>query len=166
MIFHAPRKAASGPSSSAPRTRGSSARRADGVRQSGVPTWRQRLERLDEIPSEPKAEIQADVRLSVRFFVGGSRYLHFLIIGMQKVQKATFVRSRRAFCIFCICSLEPVSIKLHDKFGLPLMIETTVSDLAFFKHYREVEHRDGSREIKWASMQKIIYSLPALRELL
>jgi hypothetical protein len=29
-----------------------------------------------------------------------------------------------------------------------------------------VEHRDGSREIKWASMQKTIYSIPALGELL
>src|SRR6202049_1636489 len=63
-------------------------------------------------------------------------------------------------------TMGPVSIKLYDKFGLILRIETTVNDLAFFKHYREVEHRDGSREIKWASMQKTIYSLPALRELL
>jgi hypothetical protein len=60
----------------------------------------------------------------------------------------------------------PVSIKLYDKFGLILRIETTVNDLTFFKHYRELEHRDGSRETKWASMQKTIYSLPALRELL
>jgi hypothetical protein len=34
------------------------------------------------------------------------------------------------------------------------------------KHYLEVEHRDGSRETRWASLQKTIYSLPALRELL
>jgi len=59
-----------------------------------------------------------------------------------------------------------VSLKLYDKFGLILRIETTVNDLTFFKHYREVEHRDGSRETQWASMQKTIYSLPALRELL
>lgn len=63
-------------------------------------------------------------------------------------------------------TMGPVSIKLYDKFGLILRIETTVNDLNFFKHYREVEHRDGSRETKWASMQKTIYSLPALRELL
>ena len=63
-------------------------------------------------------------------------------------------------------TMGPVSMKLYDKFGLILRIETTVNDLAFFKHYREVEHRDGSRETKWASMQKTIYSLPALRELL
>jgi hypothetical protein len=63
-------------------------------------------------------------------------------------------------------TMGPVSIKLYDKFGLILRIETTVNDLTFFKHYREVEHRDGSCETKWASMQKTIYSLPALRELL
>src|SRR3954469_9074062 len=63
-------------------------------------------------------------------------------------------------------TMGPVSIKLYDKFGLILRIETTVNDLTFFKHYREVEHRDGSRQTKWASMQKTIYSLPALRELL
>lgn len=60
----------------------------------------------------------------------------------------------------------PASLKLYDKRGLILRIETTVNDLTFFKHYPEVEHRDGTRETKWASMQKTIYSLPALRELL
>jgi hypothetical protein len=63
-------------------------------------------------------------------------------------------------------TMGPVSLKLYDKFGLILRIETTVNDLTFFKHYREVEHRDGSRETKWAAMQKTIYSLPALGELL
>ncbi len=63
-------------------------------------------------------------------------------------------------------TMGPVSLKLYDKFGLILRIETTVNDLTFFKHYREVEHRDGSRETKWTSMQKTIYSLPVLRELL
>lgn len=63
-------------------------------------------------------------------------------------------------------TMGPVSLKLYDKFGLVLRIETTVNDLTFFKHYRQVEHRDGSKETKWASMQKTIYSLPALRELL
>ena len=48
----------------------------------------------------------------------------------------------------------PVSIELYNKFGLILRIETTVNDLTFFKHYREVEHRGGSRETEWASMQK------------
>jgi hypothetical protein len=63
-------------------------------------------------------------------------------------------------------SMGPVSIKMYDKFSLILRIETTVNDVSFFKHYREVEHRDGSKETKWAPMQKTIYSMPALRELL
>lgn len=63
-------------------------------------------------------------------------------------------------------TMGPVSLKLYDKFGLMLRIETTVNDISFFKHYREVEHRDGTSETKWAPMRKSIYSLPALRELL
>ena len=38
-------------------------------------------------------------------------------------------------------TMGPVSLKLYDKFGLILRIETTVNDLTFFKHYREVEQR-------------------------
>ena len=60
----------------------------------------------------------------------------------------------------------PVSLKLYDKFALILRLETRVNGLSFFKHYRKVEHRDGSHETKWASMRKSLYSLPALRELL
>lgn len=60
-------------------------------------------------------------------------------------------------------TMGPVSLKLYDKSGLILRIETTVNDPAFFKHYCEVEHREGSRGIQWAPMQKSIYSLPALR---
>src|ERR1019366_5452120 len=63
-------------------------------------------------------------------------------------------------------TMGPVSLKLYDKLGLILRLDTTVNDPTFFKHYREVEHRDGAKETKWASMQKPIYSLPALRKLL
>ena len=63
-------------------------------------------------------------------------------------------------------TMGPVSIKLYDKFGLLLRIETTVNDVSFFKHYREVEHRDGTKQMKYADRQKTIYSLPALGELL
>ena len=63
-------------------------------------------------------------------------------------------------------TMGPVSIKIYDKFGLILRIETTVVNVSFFKHYREVEHRDGSRSMEWAHMKKSIYSLAALRELL
>ncbi len=34
-------------------------------------------------------------------------------------------------------TMGPVSLKLYDKFGLILRIETTVNDPAFFRHYRE-----------------------------
>jgi hypothetical protein len=60
----------------------------------------------------------------------------------------------------------PVSIKLYDKFQLILRIETTVNHVSFFKHYRQVQHRDGSTSMRWAPMKKTIHSLPALREAL
>jgi hypothetical protein len=60
----------------------------------------------------------------------------------------------------------PVSIKMYDKFNLILRIETTVNNVAFFKQYRQVQHRDGSATMGWAPMKKTIHSLPALREVL
>ena len=60
----------------------------------------------------------------------------------------------------------PVSIKMYDKFNLILRIETTVNNVAFFKHYRQVHHRDGSTTMRWAPMKKTVHSLPALREVL
>ena len=59
-----------------------------------------------------------------------------------------------------------VSIKMYDKFGLILRIETTVNDVSFFKHYRLVEHPDGTETKKLAQMKKGIYSLTALQQLL
>ena len=58
------------------------------------------------------------------------------------------------------------SLKMYDKQGIVLRIETTVNDVSFFKHYRTVEHRDGSKEQKVAPMKKSIYSLPALTEIM
>jgi len=58
----------------------------------------------------------------------------------------------------------PASIKMYDKFGHILRIETTVNNVSFFQHYRTVEQRDGTTVTKWAPMKKSIYSLPALRE--
>ena len=60
----------------------------------------------------------------------------------------------------------PVSIKMYDKFAFILRIETTVNNVSFFKHYRQVQHRDGTTTTKWAPMKKTIYSLPALQEVL
>ncbi len=62
--------------------------------------------------------------------------------------------------------MREVSIKMYDKLGLVLRIETTVNDVSFFRHHRRVEHRDGSWEMKLAPLRKSIYSLPILRELM
>jgi hypothetical protein len=59
----------------------------------------------------------------------------------------------------------PVSIKMYDKFGVILRIETTANDVSFFKHHRKVEHRDGSSDFKLATVKKTIYSLAPLRVL-
>ncbi len=58
----------------------------------------------------------------------------------------------------------PVSLKMYDKQGLVLRIETTVNDVSFFQHYRTVEHRNGTNEQKMAPMKKTIYSLSPLQE--
>jgi len=63
-------------------------------------------------------------------------------------------------------SMGPVSVKMYDKHGLVLRIETTVNDVSFFKHFRKVEHRDGTESRKLAPMKKGIYSLTPLRGLM
>jgi DNA-binding transcriptional ArsR family regulator len=60
----------------------------------------------------------------------------------------------------------PIAIKMYDKFNLVLRLETTVNNVSFFKHYRQVHHRAGSTTLCWAPMKKTIHSLPALREAL
>ena len=59
-----------------------------------------------------------------------------------------------------------VSIKMYDKFGLALRIETTVNDVSQFRTYREVDQRDGNQVKKMAVMKKNIYSLFPLIRLL
>jgi hypothetical protein len=54
------------------------------------------------------------------------------------------------------------SIKMYDKFSKILRIETTTNDVSFFKHYREVEHRNGNKSMQYASLKKNIYSLTPL----
>jgi len=63
-------------------------------------------------------------------------------------------------------SLGHTSIKMYDKFNHVLRIETTTSDVGFFKHHRQVEHRNGSVTMENAPVQKTIYSLGIVRELL
>ncbi len=57
-------------------------------------------------------------------------------------------------------------IKMYDKFGVILRLEGFTNDVTFFQHYRKVEHRDGTWEMKEAPMRKTIYSLPDLAETL
>lgn len=63
-------------------------------------------------------------------------------------------------------TMGPVTIKMYDKFSLILRIETTVNDVSFFDHYRQVQHRDGTISTNYAPMKKTIYSLPPLAETL
>ncbi len=57
-----------------------------------------------------------------------------------------------------------VSIKMYDKFSKILRIETTSNDISFFKHFREVVHRDGTTSHEMAPLKKNIYSLSFLSE--
>lgn len=54
------------------------------------------------------------------------------------------------------------SIKMYDKFSKILRIETTTNDVSFFKYYREVEHRNGTKSMQYATLKKNIYSLTLL----
>lgn len=58
------------------------------------------------------------------------------------------------------------SIKMYDKFSKILRIETTTNDVSFFKHYRKVEHKDGTSSKKLAGMKKNIYSMRPLKDTL
>lgn len=59
------------------------------------------------------------------------------------------------------------ALKMYDKFGRVLRIETTANDVTFFQHHRTVEQKDGQRVVKLAPVRKTIYSLcPDLRDLL
>jgi hypothetical protein len=57
-------------------------------------------------------------------------------------------------------------VKMYDKFGRVLRLETTTNDVSFFKHHRKVEHRDQHSTRELAPLKKTIYSLLDLREIL
>jgi hypothetical protein len=59
----------------------------------------------------------------------------------------------------------PCSIKMYDKAGIILRIETTTNDPSWFSHYRTVAHRDGTTSHELAPLKKSIYSLHDLRQL-
>ena len=58
------------------------------------------------------------------------------------------------------------AIKMYDKFGIILRIETTTNNVSEFKHFREVRGQDGSITEKIAPLKKNIYSLFPLSSLL
>lgn len=55
-----------------------------------------------------------------------------------------------------------VSIKMYDKFGRILRVETTTNDVTFFKQRRIVSKRDGTEAYEIAKVKKWIHSLPAM----
>jgi hypothetical protein len=57
-------------------------------------------------------------------------------------------------------------IKMYDKLGCILRIETYSNDVSSFKHHRRVEHRNGTWEYKMSPMRKSIYSLSDLAEIM
>ena len=59
----------------------------------------------------------------------------------------------------------PTSIKMYDKGGRILRIETTTYNPSWFRHYRTVAHRDGTTSHEMAPLKKSLYSLHDLRQL-
>ena len=58
------------------------------------------------------------------------------------------------------------SIKMYDKFGIILRIETSTNNVSEFQHFREVQKRNGESNKKVAPVLKNIYSLFPLAGLL
>jgi hypothetical protein len=56
-------------------------------------------------------------------------------------------------------STRDAAIKMYDKHGRVLRIEATANKVSSLRHHRMVEHRDGTKEMKIASVRRTIYSL-------
>ena len=63
-------------------------------------------------------------------------------------------------------TMGPASVKMYDKFGFILRIETTTNNVSFFKQRRKVYHRDGTTSMKNTNMKKTIYSFNSLVKIL
>lgn len=59
----------------------------------------------------------------------------------------------------------PTSIKMYDKAGSILRIETTTYNPSWFTHYRTVVHRNKTTSHELAPLKKSLYSLHDLRQL-
>jgi len=62
--------------------------------------------------------------------------------------------------------LGPAAIKMYDKRGRVLRVETLLNDVSFLKTFREVRHQDGTVSRQNAPVKKTIYSLGDLRQLM
>ena len=62
--------------------------------------------------------------------------------------------------------LDKAAIKMYDKKGCVLRVETVLNDVSCLKTFREVHHRDGTVSWKNADVKKSIYSLKDLRGLM
>jgi len=58
----------------------------------------------------------------------------------------------------------PDAIKMHDKHGRVLRIETTANKVSFFKHHRVVEHRDGTTSTQLSHERPACLSMGSGRE--
>ena len=63
-------------------------------------------------------------------------------------------------------SFGPASVKIYNRPGGILRLEMTTYEVSFFKHHREVVHRDGTRTTALAALRKSIYSLRDLAGLM
>jgi hypothetical protein len=121
--------------------------------------------RAEDLPPLYQALVQAAVHTvtpdQVAQFFG-----HPLDPRSQAALETDYRVNRRLNCTRLKHTLGWASVKLYDKGQRVLRIETTVNKVSEFKHYRTVEHRDGTSEMKLAPMRQTIYSLPPLRDLL
>jgi hypothetical protein len=105
-------------------------------------------------------------------------------MGLSVNSRVTILESRFARTLMitssCNVSAMPSPLREHSvelpvqSCRVPAQFRSTKAGLtnrapasaSFFKHYREVEHQDGTRSMAWAEMKRTIYSLGPLRELL
>jgi len=62
--------------------------------------------------------------------------------------------------------LGKAAIKMYDKKGKVLRVESVLNDVSFLRTFREVRHKDGTTSRKNAPVKKSIYSLGDLRGLM
>ena len=92
----------------------------------------------------------------------GRKYLH----GKNKLEIETSCKQVRRQMRRIKHRMGACSVKMYDKYGKVLRIETTTNNPSEFYHYRCVEHRDGTKTSKVAPVKKSIYSLKPLVDIM